>query len=221
MEASSLRFVHVLKSRKAICALALVLAGYFGVLVAPEWWPAIGQTSAYAIYLLSIPFALLALAALGVLGVAGTLIGWWRGSSIGVCARLLLAAPAGGFALFALSVGVAAFVRGPLPTGSHVLAFDSSAWQRPESAEYVRNDITVRQKMLGGVVDEVLPGHTKEEIEAALGPSLDTPYFQSTGRDMIYILGPQRDPLFGIDSEWLLIWLDASGRFARYSINTD
>jgi len=28
-----------------------------------------------------------------------------------------------------------------------------------------------------------------------------------TGRDLIYVLGPQRDSYFTIDSEWLLIWL--------------
>jgi len=42
-----------------------------------------------------------------------------------------------------------------------------------------------------------------------------------TGRDLIYVLGPQRDSYFTIDSEWLLIWLDKKGRFARYTIAND
>ena len=54
-----------------------------------------------------------------------------------------------------------------------------------------------------------------------LGPSLDTPYFQRTGRNLIYVLGPERDSYFVIDSEWLLIWLDSAGRFKRYAIYTD
>ena len=57
--------------------------------------------------------------------------------------------------------------------------------------------------------------------ESMLGPSLDTPYFQRTGRHLIYVLGPERDSYFVIDSEWLLIWLDSAGRFKRYAIYTD
>ena len=54
-----------------------------------------------------------------------------------------------------------------------------------------------------------------------LGPSLDTRYVASSGRDLIYLLGPERDSMFGVDSEWLLIWLDGSGRFERYQVWTD
>jgi hypothetical protein len=75
--------------------------------------------------------------------------------------------------------------------------------------------------MLGSVVERLGPSQSGVDIEALLGPSLETPYFESTGRDLIYILGPQRDSLFGIDSEWLLIWLDDSGHFERYDIYTD
>ena len=66
-----------------------------------------------------------------------------------------------------------------------------------------------------------LPWKTKSEIEVLLGPSLETPYFASTGRDMIYVLGPERSSYFRIDSEWLLIWLDENGRFHRYTIAND
>ena len=55
---------------------------------------------------------------------------------------------------------------------------------------------------------------------AALGPLLDTPYFRSTGRDMIYMNGPEREA-FALDSAWLLIWIDESGRFARFRIAID
>ena len=75
--------------------------------------------------------------------------------------------------------------------------------------------------MLGSVVDRLEPRQDRVKIEALLGPSLDTPYFENTGRDLIYILGPERDSFFGIDSEWLLIWLDDSGHFARYGVNID
>ena len=41
------------------------------------------------------------------------------------------------------------------------------------------------------------------------------------GAHDLYHLGRERDSLFRIDSEWLLIWLDPSGRFDRYEIHTD
>jgi len=78
-----------------------------------------------------------------------------------------------------------------------------------------------RQKMLADVVKSVLPGRTRVELEQILGPSLETSYFKSSGRDLIYVLGPQRDSYFVIDSEWLLIWLDKDGRIERYAIAND
>jgi hypothetical protein len=108
-----------------------------------------------------------------------------------------------------------------LPTGSHSLAFDRSVWLDPTSAEFVKWDITPRQKMLAAVVNDVLPDRNREEVEILLGPSLETPYLRSTGRDLIYVLGPARDSFFTIDHEWLLVWLDASGRFERYAIYRD
>ena len=59
------------------------------------------------------------------------------------------------------------------------------------------------------------------KLEAMLGSSLDTPYFASSGRDLIYLLGRERDSMFLVDSEWLLNWLDSSGRFERYQVWTD
>ena len=50
---------------------------------------------------------------------------------------------------------------------------------------------------------------------------MNTPYFQSTGRDLIYVTGPERDSVFGLDSEWLLIWLDGQGAYKRHAIVTD
>ena len=89
------------------------------------------------------------------------------------------------------------------------------------SSAFVRGDITPRQKMLGSVVERLVLGLSRTEIEEMIGPSLDTPYFETLGRDLIYILGPQRDSYIRLDSEWLLIWLDESGRFERYGIHND
>ncbi len=38
---------------------------------------------------------------------------------------------------------------------------------------------------------------------------------------LIYFMGPERGGGINIDSEWLLVWLDKSGRFQRYRIVTD
>jgi len=74
--------------------------------------------------------------------------------------------------------------------------------------------------MVDDVMRNVLPGKNRQQIEDALGPSLSTQYFGSGGRDLIYVLGRERG-WFGIDSEWLLIWLDAKGVFSRAKLATD
>ena len=128
----------------------------------------------------------------------------------------------GSVVLVALAIGLSRTRVGRLPSGSNLQRFDRATWQDSHSADYVPKDITPRQKMLGDVVANVLPGRSRPELERLLGPSLDTPYFKSTGRDLIYVLGPQRDNYFApIDFEWLLIWLDENGRFARYAIAVD
>lgn len=43
----------------------------------------------------------------------------------------------------------------------------------------------------------------------------------AAGSDLHYQTGPQRDAFFGLDSEWLLLYLDDSGRFSRYDIYVD
>jgi hypothetical protein len=116
---------------------------------------------------------------------------------------------------------LARFIPAGLPVGSRLARFDPIAWRQATSTEFVAGDITIRQKMLGDVVDNFLPGRSRADIESILGPSLDTPYFRGTGRDLIYVLGPERQSYFAIDSEWLLIWLDSAGRFEKYAIYTD
>jgi len=75
--------------------------------------------------------------------------------------------------------------------------------------------------MLKNVVENVLPGKNKQEIENALGRSMLTMNFQSSDKDLIYYVGPERDGVFNMDSEWLLIWLDENGKYKRYMVTTD
>ena len=108
----------------------------------------------------------------------------------------------------------------PLPTGSYDKKFDQTVWLDPKSADYIDGDITPRQKMLADVIKQ-LPGKNRTEIENMLGPSLDSSYFKSTGRNLIYVTGPERDSFIGIDSEWLLIWVDENGIYQRHMVTTD
>jgi hypothetical protein len=99
-------------------------------------------------------------------------------------------------------------------------SFDSDIWKSKSSTDWNKG-ISLREQMLKDVVENVLPGKTKQEIVSALGPSLKTNYFSSLDKDLIYCLGPERDGFFNIDSEWLLIWLDKDGKFERYMIVND
>ena len=74
--------------------------------------------------------------------------------------------------------------------------------------------------MLGDVIRKIVANGNKQEIIAKLGPSENDDYFSSSGRDLLYHMGPQRDYI-SIDSEWLLIWFDSSGRTSRYEIWSD
>ena len=134
--------------------------------------------------------------------------------------RVLFIVSLGGLASLALVVVAATVLERGLPTGSHVRRFDSRVWRDPTSSHDTTGDLTARQKMLGDVVENALPGRSRTEIEAILGPPSDTGNFAGLGHDLIYVTGPERGP-FSIDSEWLLIWLDEQGRFERFEVTTD
>jgi len=112
------------------------------------------------------------------------------------------------------------FVSGGLPPGSASLKFDRQLWLAQASLK-TDQGITDRQKMLNSIVKDVLPGKTRREIEISLGPSLNIAYFKSTGRDLIYYTGPERNRFIRLDSEWLLIWLDDRDVFQEYKVAND
>src|SRR5262245_29193315 len=202
----------------------IVAAGvmaYFGLLLVPKSLPAIGGTKAFFVYFLSLPIALLVLLGVATWGGFGLLLSRLRAQPLKRRHRAYLFIACLGVGWFALVFSLARALPGALPTGSSLKQFDRAVWHDPRSADYAEGDITPRQKMLADVITNILPGRTRPELEDILGPSLDTFYFASTGRDLIYVLGPQRDSFFAIDSEWLLIWLDKDGRFKRYAIAND
>lgn len=198
-----------------------MLAAYSCAWLVPKWWPGFAGTAVFFLYVLSVPIVGVILVMFVLWGIMRSVLSLRRGLPVARAHGALVLVPLGGCLMFGSSIAVSRLVRGSRPTGSHLLEFDAQTWQDPASAEFVRGDITPRQKMLSSVVERLNPSLGRGEIEALLGPSLDTPYFASLGRDLIYILGPERDAFFGIDSEWLLIWLDKSGRFKRYAIHND
>lgn len=119
-----------------------------------------------------------------------------------------------------LSVASVVYARG-LPVGSFSSPFDQELWSARSSSQYISADITARQKMLGDVIRTIVVNGNKQDILDKLGPSESDGYFSSSGRDLIYRTGPQRDSLFAIDSEWLLIWFDSTGHTSRYEIRSD
>ncbi|MBS0183246.1 MAG: hypothetical protein JSS39_12655 [Nitrospira sp.] len=201
-----------------VTAVILLLL-YFGVFLIPKAVPWFGESLAFFVYCMSLLLAFAVLAILGVWGAIGMGCSQLRREQARSHHRFLAIYAALGFMLFGVVITLSQLIPHPFPSGSDQLKFDSSLWTSGESFAFVKGDITPRQKMLSDVV-AVLPGKTRSEIEAALGPSLDTLYFASTGRDLIYFLGPERTYL-SLDSEWLLIWLDENGRFLRYSIAND
>jgi len=78
-----------------------------------------------------------------------------------------------------------------------------------------------RQKMLKSTIETNVLNKTREQVISVLGPPTETSHFKSSGRDLAYYLGPERDSLFGIDSEWLLIWFDKEGKVSKYQIAVD
>jgi hypothetical protein len=107
-----------------------------------------------------------------------------------------------------------------LPRGSYQEEFDSEIWSSKTSTK-LKNNITDREKMLGSIVEERLPGKTRIEIEALLGAGVKETRFVKLKPDFIYSLGPKSNSFIPLDSEWLLIWLDSQGNYKSYKIAID
>jgi hypothetical protein len=208
-------------ARRLVVPTLIGFVFYFGLWLVPEWWPAIRGTAFFFFYVLSMPITLLALLCVGLWGTGGILLSKRRGHLVASKHQALLAIALAGLGLCVTTALLSRSIRGALPTGSHLLEFDSVLWQSPGSENFVRGDITPRQKMLGSILEQLGEGVSRSEIERFLGPSLETQYFSNSERDLIYVLGPERDALFGLDSEWLLIWLDDSDKLERYEVWRD
>jgi len=100
-----------------------------------------------------------------------------------------------------------------LPSGSYLKPFNSETWIH-DNATMMMGGITERQKMLGDVIENILPGKTRNEIIRLLGLSSD----DSNQKALLYYLGPARGDFFGLEVEWLIIELDAGGHYQNFSL---
>ena len=99
----------------------------------------------------------------------------------------------------------------------HAARFDSAAWKARSIDDGVM--WPTRLRMADDLLDRNLrTGILRAEVENLLGPPDETSYFRDW--DLVYRLGPERGN-FGIDSEWLVLRLDAGGRIAEYRIVRD
>ena len=68
------------------------------------------------------------------------------------------------------------------------------------------------------IAQDKLHGLTRAEVVELLGEPPATQYFKD--QDLVYRLGPERS-FISIDSEWLVLHLDATGRVRDYRIVRD
>ena len=193
---------------------------YFGLILFLALVPGFGASSLLLLLELTLVLVIPVLSLLALWGTAAFAISRVRKRPMGPRSRAIGQVATAGLAALAAFMALASVLPPRLPGGSYDRPFDRAAWLDPNSASHLPGDITPRQKMVADAVTK-LPGLRRPAIEAMLGPALETAYFQSTGRDLIYPTGPQRDSLFGVDSEWLLIWLDENGVYRSHAIVTD
>lgn len=125
-----------------------------------------------------------------------------RAWSFGCLAALLVALLAGTFTY--------GFKTGYLP----VRFFDSDRWKRVERVDDRTRIQMIEHLMWSGKLN----GRSRSELVAMLGPPSDTPYFREN--DYVYRLGDERS-LFSIDTEWLVVDVDASGHVSHYEVVRD
>lgn len=193
---------------------------YFGLFLIPKVAPGFGAPLFTFLLTLSLTLVVPLLMLLAFWSTTALVVSKLRKCPIGTRSKAAGHTAIAGLSVFAVFLALGNVLPSPLPTGSHDKDFDREVWMDAESANYKPGDITPRQKMLADVVKR-LPAKNRAELEKMLGPSLDTSYFKSTGRDLIYVTGPERDSFIGIDSEWLLIWVDENGLYKRHEIATD
>ena len=117
--------------------------------------------------------------------------------------------------LLVVSVWAALHFLSPM-SRCDVRRFTPALWQDRAASQFPR-------AIRGCLVDDLmaqtpLRGRSRADIVALLGEPPKTDYFKDY--DLVYWLGPERG-LISIDSEWLVIRLDALGRVSDFRLVTD
>jgi len=102
------------------------------------------------------------------------------------------------------------FMTGHLP----VRTFDSDRWKQAERLDDQVRIQMIEHPMWSGKLD----GMSRTELLALLGAPSNVGYVRD--RDYVYWLGNERS-LLSLDSEWLVVDVDASGRVSRYEVVSD
>jgi hypothetical protein len=108
-----------------------------------------------------------------------------------------------------------------LPSGSHELKFEASIWQNEESANWNKDGVTIRQKMLGSLIGENVAGKNREQLIQLLGQPSTKMDPDGAGPTLSYPTGPQRDSYMAIDYEWLIIKFDSSDKYESFYLASD
>jgi hypothetical protein len=97
------------------------------------------------------------------------------------------------------------------------LPFDAVAWKT--RAADAGHQWPTRLRMVDDLLKQRrLDGLLREQVVEHLGPADQTAKWREW--DLVYYLGPERSPL-GIDSEWLVIRLDAGRKVSTYQLVRD
>lgn len=101
----------------------------------------------------------------------------------------------------------------PLPSGSFEKKFDKDLWS--DSVFVHSNQIyTERQKMVGDLINYILPNKNKASIIDILGTPLKN-NIDNSGEMIIYELGPERDGFMNLDTEILEIYFDKNAVYKK------
>ena len=184
---------------------------YFSLFLLPHRFPGLMLSPVYTVYTFTLVPSFLGIIFILVVGGLALPVAWHRGEPLKPLPSILLLACFGSFCL----ISVTALNNRLLPPGSYGQRFDPDLWRRI-NATPAAGAITPRQKMVGDVVKNILPGRSRNEIEELLGPSEE-----KNETELVYNLGRIRGALFPLGDEWLVITLDASARFKSYEVSKD
>lgn len=209
-----------MKDRKLLLvAIGVVL--FSAIMWIPVFIPRLEGETIFVLHGFCVVLLFIGLIVLGVIALLTTIVCFIRKRRVPMFCKAVAASIVGFIAFLMISIGVISKLPRPLPTGSYQMSFSSAVWLSETSSRPAEGEkISARQKMLGSVIENFLPGKSRKEIEASLGASFETTHFGGAKYDLIYPLGWERG-IFAIDSEWLLIWLDEQGMFKSYQITTD